>query len=160
MNKLTIIGYLKMYFREEFGVDTLSVRKLASLYESSPELKEYVALYAVLTNKEHLCAKNMDLFKECIRIKEAKSIKMISSKYKSIYKDYEECADSKQDDEFKRKIRNRIIEIQSDKRISNYRIYTDLSMNPGNVNSFLKNGDCNKLSLDAVRRIWKYVERI
>lgn len=160
MNKLTIIGYLKMYFSEELGVNTLSIRKLSEICKTNPDMKEYVALFAVLTGREYLCAGNMDLFKECMKIQESENIKKISPKYKLIYKDYETCANANPDEEFKKKIRNRIIEIQADKKISNYRIYTDLSMNPGNVNSFLKNGDCRKLSLDAVRRIWKYVERI
>ena len=84
-----------------------------------------------------------------------------SKEYAGIYDAYkEETGEFQKEDEFKAKIRKRILELQKEKSISNYRIYTDLGLNPGNVNSFLKNGDYRKLSLNIVRRIWKYVERI
>lgn len=160
MNKLTLIGYLKKYFNNERNLKTLSVRKLSDECLKNNIEMEYVALYAVLMGKEYLCAKNVSLYKECIKIMEAKNVREVSDKYNKIYEDYEKKNIENQDDEFKQKIRNRILEIQSDKNISNYRIYTDLALNPGNVNSFLKNGNDKKLSLDVIRRIWKYVERI
>jgi len=47
--------------------------------------------------------------------------------------------------------------IQQQKQISNYRIYTDLKMNQGNVNDFLTNGNVSKLSLSSVEKIFDYV---
>lgn len=160
MNRLTIIGYLKNYFQQNLNTKTLSINKLMAMCDDNTHLVEYVALYATLTGKDYLCAKKDNIYRECLKIKESSNIAKISPKYKRIYKEYEALADTNPDDDFKKTIRNRIIEIQSDKKITNYRIYTDLSLNPGNVNSFLKNGECKKLSLDVIRRIWKYVERI
>ena len=62
------------------------------------------------------------------------------------------------DNETKRLMRKRIILLQKEKHITNYRIYTDLKLNPGNINSFLKHGDVEKISLESARRIWKYVK--
>jgi hypothetical protein len=46
------------------------------------------------------------------------------------------------------------------KNITNYRIYTDLKLNHGNINSWLKNGDCDKVSLETARRVLKYTEEL
>lgn len=38
-------------------------------------------------------------------------------------------------------------------RQSAYRLYTDLKLNPGNVNAWLKHNDSSKMSLDCARQI-------
>ncbi|WP_308564437.1 hypothetical protein [uncultured Faecalibacterium sp.] len=42
--------------------------------------------------------------------------------------------------------------------MTNYRIYTDLRLNPGNVNAWLKHNDSSKMSLDCARQIYKYAK--
>jgi hypothetical protein len=37
------------------------------------------------------------------------------------------------------------------------RPYTDLKMNPGNLNAWLKHGDGNKISLDRARDVLRYL---
>ena len=44
------------------------------------------------------------------------------------------------------------------RRFSNYRIYTDLHLNPGNLNAWLKHGDCGKVSLKTARSVLRYAE--
>ena len=51
----------------------------------------------------------------------------------------------------------RIVELQEEKGITNYRIYKSLNLNPGNVNAFLKNGDVSKMGLNTVRKILEFV---
>lgn len=161
MNKLTLIGFLKCALLELSDTETLSISKLAKEQQDNKILLAPLALYAVLTDKTRLCKSNILLYEECLRLKESADYKACGDAYKEIYQDYESiCNKSLVEDEFKEKIRKRILDIQREKKISNYRIYTDLELNHGNVNSFLKNGDYRKLSMDAVRRIWKYVERI
>ena len=48
----------------------------------------------------------------------------------------------KRDNDLKGAMRKKILSIQKEKHCSNYRVYTDLHLNPGNINSWLKNGDC------------------
>lgn len=48
--------------------------------------------------------------------------------------------------------------LQSLRGVTNYRIYTDLGLNPGNINAFLTHGDCSKVSLDTARTILKYLQ--
>ena len=160
MNNLTLIGYLKKYIKSN-GCDSLSISRLSSYSIEHDELIHHIALYAYLTDKIHLCGKNEALYMGCMRIKNNENYLKDYKEYAEIYVAYkEDTREFKKEDEFKAKIRKRILELQKEKSISNYRIYTDLGLNPGNVNSFLKNGDYRKLSLNIVRRIWKYVERI
>lgn len=63
----------------------------------------------------------------------------------------------KNDDKIKSIMQKRIVEVQQEKGITNYRIYKALNLNPGNVNAFLKNGDTGKVGVDTVRRMLAYV---
>ena len=51
----------------------------------------------------------------------------------------------------------RIRKCQKEKHISNYRIYTDLHLNHGNINDYLTNGNVSKLSLATAQKILDYV---
>jgi len=55
-------------------------------------------------------------------------------------------------------LRDKMQPIMMRKGISNYRVYTDLSLNPGNVNAFLKNGDASKVSRKTARKMFEYVQ--
>ena len=52
----------------------------------------------------------------------------------------------------------KIKQVKHKKNITNYRVYKDLSLNPGNVNAFLKNADMGKVSLNTVRKILAFVQ--
>ena len=43
------------------------------------------------------------------------------------------------------------------KCITNYRIYKELNLNAGNVNSFLKYGNTDKLSVETVRKVLTFI---
>ena len=60
----------------------------------------------------------------------------------------------------KQLILNKVIEYKELKNISNYRIYTDLNLNHGNINAWLKHGECDKVSLDTARKVLKYIEEV
>ena len=51
----------------------------------------------------------------------------------------------------------KISEVKKAKSVSNYRIYKEMNLNPGNVNAFLKNEDTSKVSLDTARKILAFV---
>ena len=55
-------------------------------------------------------------------------------------------------------MRRRIVQLQKEKGVSTYRLYTDLSLNPGNLNAFLKHGDCSKVSLSTARRAVQHLQ--
>jgi hypothetical protein len=50
-----------------------------------------------------------------------------------------------------------ILQTKNEKNISNYRIYTDLKLNQGNTNDYLRNKRFEKLSLENIKRIAEYV---
>ena len=50
-----------------------------------------------------------------------------------------------------------IMQTKNEKNISNYRIYTDLNLNQGNTNDYLRNKRFEKLSLDNIKKIANYV---
>lgn len=55
-------------------------------------------------------------------------------------------------------MRQKVRRLQNQCGVTNYRIYTDLKLNPGNVNAWLKHGVADKVSLDTARRTLRYVE--
>ena len=80
------------------------------------------------------------------------------SEYETIYKNYLYIRNKKvHDDKIKEMMFLRITETIKLKSITNYRIYTTLKLNSGNANTFLKNGDVSKVSLDTTRRILQFV---
>ena len=56
-------------------------------------------------------------------------------------------------------MQKQIVERQTEKGITNYRIYKNLNLNPGNVNAFLRNGDVSKVGLDTARNILSFVNQ-
>lgn len=63
------------------------------------------------------------------------------------------------DDHTKELMRQKVKRLQAKHGVSNYRIYTDLRLNPGNLNAWLKHGHSDKVSLDTARRTLRYVEQ-
>lgn len=61
------------------------------------------------------------------------------------------------DKALKEAIRKKVLQMMQNGNCTNYRIYTDLKLNPGNVNSWLKNGDSSKVSYRNAERIMHYV---
>ena len=80
------------------------------------------------------------------------------SEYQTIYNNYLADKNHKAyEDKIKTLMQKRIVEVQAEKSITNYRIYKVLKLNPGNVNAFLKHGDVTKMGLNTVRRILAFV---
>lgn len=62
------------------------------------------------------------------------------------------------DSHTKELMRQKIRSLQEQNRITNYRIYTDLGLNPGNLNAWLKHGDSRKVSLQTARSVLKFAK--
>jgi hypothetical protein len=81
--------------------------------------------------------------------------------YTKVYRTYLSVKSKKQgDNHTKSLMRNRIVRLQREKRVSTYRLYTDLRINHGNMNAYIKHGDCSKVSLQAARSAVEYLERL
>ena len=79
--------------------------------------------------------------------------------YRKVWRSYCSVRDAAlADNDTKELIHRRVLELQQKKKLTNYRLYTDLKLNPGNVNAWLKHNDSSKMSLDCARQIYKYAK--
>ena len=162
MRELSFKGYLQQQLCELSNYDSKSLYKFASLAESNARLKNslclYLNYYVSEKLKKQLCKKYLYLKEECDRLNGVAVEDIDLSEYKTIYENYLNYKNRKQnEDKIKLLMQKRIVEVQEEKGITNYRIYKELNLNPGNVNAFLKNGDTGKVGLDTVRRMLAYV---
>ena len=80
------------------------------------------------------------------------------SEYKTVHDNFVYMRDRKhKEDSIKALMHTKIVERQSQKGITNYRVYKSLNLNPGNLNAYLKNCDTSKVSLDTVRNVLAFV---
>ena len=176
MSVLTFCGYLKRYVRRLSFSNTNSLYKLAAEAASkNPRLREPLFLYALFFGKEKVllaAAKSPELHEKYAAILERydqqrmeQSLQngdpLLPYEYAKVYRSYLCKKDrSKNEAHSKSLMREKIIKLQCEKNVTNYRIYTDLCLNPGNMNAFLKHGNCSKVSRETARKTVFYLERI
>lgn len=173
MRKLTFKGFLKKYVAELAGVQTASVHKLADCMTENPRLKEPLFLYALTFNKVDLLLRhtatsavaaeyeqlsNRYSLAQMLLLLENQSHELPEG-YLKVWRSYCSVRDAVlADNDTKELIHRRVLELQKKKKLTNYRLYTDLKLNPGNVNAWLKHNDSSKMSLDCARQIYKYAK--
>ena len=173
MRKLTFEGFLKQYVAELSGVQTASVHKLADRMAENPRLKEPLSLYALAFNKVELLLhytvtsavsaeyeqlSNLYSLEQMLLLLEKQSPELPEG-YLKVWRSYCSVRDAVlADNDTKELIHRRVLELQKEKKLTNYRLYTDLKLNPGNVNAWLKHNDSSKMSLDCARQIYKYAK--
>lgn len=171
MRKLTFVGFLVRSLRELSGQDSLRISWLARQAEAeNSRLREPLLLYAAMTGSLNilLAALRDDALKaECARLLTLGNIaallrggdRRLPESYRGVYQSYQGVRDRQADDDrVKQLLWQRIKEFQGKKRVSNYRVYTDLQLNPGNMNAFLTHGDVSKISLSTARKVLRYLE--
>ena len=162
MRTQSFVSYLEDYLRGVSGVDSLSIHKLAKLSTKQYRVLSPLMLYCVFSNKK-------DLFNRYTKNKYEHDVDTLNENnfLDEEYRDYDfhKIWNSYQnkinvfeyDADTKSMVRNRITALMKEKGITNYRVYTDLKLNPGNVNDFLTNGNVKKVSLDLTKKIFNYV---
>ena len=173
MRKLTFEGFLKRYVAELSGMQTSSIHKLADCLSENPRLKEPLFLYALAYDKANLLLRytaNSAFAAEYEQLSNSYSMAQmllllenqspeLSEGYLKVWRSYCSVRDSVlTDNDTKELIHRRVLELQQKKHLTNYRLYTDLKLNPGNVNAWLKHNDSSKMSLDCARQIYKYAK--
>ena len=173
MRKLTFEGFLKQYVAELSGVQTASVHKLADCMAENPRLKEPLFLYARAFDKVDLLLRytaNSAVAAEYEQLSNRYSLAQmllllenqsheLPEGYLKVWRSYCSVRDAAlADNDTKELIHRRVLELQQKKKLTNYRLYTDLKLNPGNVNAWLKHNDSSKMSLDCARQIYKYAK--
>ena len=171
MRELTFKGFLAQYVKSLSYSHTLDIRRLAKeAAADNPRLRAPLVLYALLFSKvaqlsealsDHSSASAMldmlDHFDQAepeARLGNGDA----PEEYLKVWNSFLVAHDApKRDDDVKGAMRKKILRIQAEKSCSNYRIYTDLKLNPGNINAWLKNGDNRKVSYHTAERIMDYV---
>lgn len=174
MRKLSFEVFLKRYVVELSGAQTTNVHKLADCLCENPRMKEPMFLYALTFDKVNLRLRytmNSNVAAEYSQLSNRySSVKMLSllenlspelpEGYLKVWRSYCSVRDATlADNDTKELIHRRVLELQKEKHLTNYRLYTDLQLNPGNVNAWLKHNDSNKMSLNCARQIYKYVKK-
>ncbi len=174
MRELTFKGFLKSYVRSLSKAETNSLYKLVKeAADKNPRLREPLLLYAKFTDSTDVllrAAQKTALYSEYknlanrydkvgfeAAIQDASS--PLSEEYKKVWTSYLSKKNRQQNDNHTKELmRDTVVKLQGAKGVSNYRLYADLGLNPGNFNAWLKHGDPNKVSLDTARRTVKYLE--
>ena len=173
MRELTFKGFLTQYVRQLSKSDTNSLYKLAAeAGNENPRLREPLFLYALYSGKQtvllqatkspELHAKYQKMAQygtaEMTQLLESKA-SLLPAEYHKVWRSFQSQKNRGQaDDHTKELMRQKVRRLQDQCGVTNYRIYTDLKLNPGNINAWLKHGVADKVSLDTARRTLRYVE--
>ena len=171
MRELTFNGFLTKYVRTLSAYDTNNVARLTQeAATSNARLREPLYLYAVWSGKQdtlqsHAKKQGLDAFYGALLSYDQREVESslesgtMPAEYQKVWNSYLRRRDRYQTDkETKELMRQKILKLQSEKKVTNYRIYTDLALNPGNLNSWLKHGNGEKVSLETARNVLKYLK--
>ncbi len=171
MRELTFSGFLTEYVRSLSKANTASVFALAkeASYDN-PRLWEPLLLYSFATGKKDIllrAAKRFgleDFYKPAFSAIGDNPVETILAEgklpkeYLKVWKSFFARKNSHYTDDLtKEMMRSKILHLQNQRGVTNYRLYTDLKMNPGNLNAWLKHGNGNKISLDNARTVLQYL---
>lgn len=173
MRRLTLKGYLANYLRTLTETETLDIAILAKEAATvSPRLKEPLFLYALISGKSDKLAHNLSNdhmrqeFQTLQMLGQSNSLQEQSShsdtlpeQYKKVFRSFESVRNRTTYDRHTILLMwRKIILLQADRHVTNYRIYKDLHLNHGNLNRFLKHGDYRVVSLETARKVLHYLE--
>ena len=174
MRELTFRGFLTQYVKQLSFEETNSLYKLAAEASgSNPRLREPLFLYAVYTQKERVllqATKEPALYAEYDRMVSLYTAEKITElfeqtspllpvEYHKVWRSYQSRKNrGLADERTKELMRQKVKRLQEKYGVTTYRIYTDLNLNPGNLNAWLKHGNGDKVSLETARNTLRYVE--
>ena len=169
MRELTFKGYLLSQLKDLSEFDSTSLYAFSRLSESNLRLQNalclYLQLYTETDLKEKILRKFEYLQEPCGTLSDLSNQNLETfllsdslSEYKTVYDNFVYMRDRKhKEDGIKALMHSKIVERQSQKGITNYRVYKALDLNPGNINAYLKYCDTSKVSLNTVRNVLAFV---
>ena len=163
MRRLKFETFLERYIHDVTGKRTLNIHKLSKIARKNVRLVDPLILYCTFTSKRllllgHIESKYAPLVAEVTR-ENFLDDAFDNNSFKKIWNSYQRQLNMKENNnEIKKLARNKIVKMMKKKKITNYRVYSNLKLNPGNVNDFLTNSNVEKVSLDLVKRINDFVE--
>ena len=174
MRELTFRGFLTQYVRNLSVGTTNSLYKLAEeASKDNPRLREPLFLYALYSQKQDVllqATKDATLHAIYFEMTQryttdamtevfVSGSEEVPAEYTKVWRSYMSKKNRGQADAHTKELmRQKVKRLQEKHGVTNYRIYTDLKLNPGNLNAWLKHGDSDKVSLDTARRTLRYVE--
>lgn len=166
MRKLTFEGFLKQYIKALSSCNSYCLKKVEREAESNYRVVAPMVLLAKMSADEaKIGAIKSERLKKAFAelanvndIEKALKNNVLSDEFQKVYKTYLTLYKKHENENHTKTLMlAKIRKEQAKKHISNYRIYTDLKLNHGNINDFLTNGNVNKLSLETAQRILDYV---
>lgn len=171
MRALTFKGFLTQYVKELSQTNSLNLKTLArEAEEGNFRLTAPLVLYALVTQKEASLYRALGSSATADEIRRDMQAffgtnveqRLLSGKaprdYTKVWEAFLVAKNApERDQELKDAIRKKVLQLMQARNCTNYRIYTDLKLNPGNVNSWLKNGESSKVSCRNAERILNYV---
>ncbi len=174
MRELTFVGFLSRYVRDLSMSGTNSISKLArEAANDNFRLREPLLLYALFSDNSALLQSSMDnetlnkqfssILNQYSKAQMLQALKQndlsLPAAYRKVWRSYLARKNRKETDaQTKELFRQRILFMQKEKGLSNYRIYKTLGLNSGNINDWLKNGAGEKVSLATARKAYEYVQ--
>lgn len=176
MRELTFEGFLKKYVQSLSVSGSTSVFKLArEATTDNPRLREPLLLYALYTDKADLLfratkgtelgAQYYALLHSYTKQQMTRALKQSSEslprEYLKVWKSYYTRSHKHEtENEVKALVREQVLREQKARGFSTYRLYTDLHLNAGNLNAWLRTGDDTKVSLTAAKRTLDYARQL
>lgn len=171
MRTLTFKGFLALYVKKLSYSNSLDLEKLASeAVNTNYRLQAPLVLYAVVHGKCDLLKSlllgdvnaddmlNMLSLLSVDTVEQQLQSEQLPETYQKVWNSFLVARDApKRDEALKAAMRTKVLRMQAEKKCSNYRVYTDLKLNPGNINSWLKNGESAKVSYRTAERVMNYV---
>lgn len=173
MRRLTFPGFLRSYVKALSGENTLSLPRLVTLACAEPRLAEPLLLWAVVADRAErlatLLAGRDDLAADLDLLTRLHSEGLLEDalaeerdlrpEYSKVWTSYTVRRDASERDRLLRlTARERVLELESRKSVTRYRMAKDLGLNPGNLHAFLAQGDATKLSLERAVALVEYLE--
>ena len=172
MRQLTFKSFLSNYLQSLSTQATSAPFRLAKELDTQPRLLAPLCLYAAHTlsnaqlnhlrqqhpsiddefTKHPFLSQPIDLLPSALETLDSMNA------YRKCWNSYVSVRDKKLHElHTKQLMAKKINTLQQQYRISNYQVYKNLELNPGNINAFLAHADGSKVSLDTARRILNYV---
>ena len=171
MRMLTLKGFLTLYVKELSKSNSLNLNTLAAEAEAGNyRLCAPLVLYAVSTEKaDHLhrslgSSSTADEMKRMLQelsgepLEQLLASREVPREYIKVWEAFRVAKNAPEREKaLKEAIRKKVLQQIQTGKYTNYRIYTDLKLNPGNINCWLKYGDSSKVSYRNAERIMNYV---
>ncbi len=164
MREQLFINFLQDYLQDVSGLQTCNIHKLANEMKKNYRIRDSLILYCALSGdsrKKILNRFTNNKYKEVMsNLNENNFLSDDYEEYefRKIWNSYQNKIKVVEYDNYiKENARLTILKSMKEKGITNYRVYKDLNLNPGNINDYLTNNNLKKVSVATVKAIANYV---